>query len=413
MQDVANDMDDLFQRAAESYPLDSGTGDWEAVLGKISDNPESPVAIVAIPKKSKGSFIAGALLLCCLFAGLLINDGTLTQDGNGKTNLAENQLPIAETVSKNATVQHEIRNTKTAIINRSHPIINSNQLSKLSNFQNQLVVTAGDNSSIDGDNFNNSEPFAKKLVAGSIIPDYSDNLLVKKHKAVTIIGDDSKTKNIAKQVVVTNKKENTKPLSNNTKGFYAGLVGGPEFSKGNDMAYNNAGLSAGVLVGFRVNKKISLESGLLWNNKKYTSQGKNFNMKKVAASMPSGMVINNLSSNSSLLEIPLKIKYDVYNKNNSTLFFTGGVSAYIMTKEENNYNVTLNGSDQQMTGVYKKNSYELPAVINISIGYQKNVSKNFDIRLEPFLKIPIQGIGVGNLPVTSAGLQLGIIRRLK
>ncbi|MEO6229262.1 MAG: porin family protein [Ferruginibacter sp.] len=413
MQDVANDMDDLFQRAAENYPLDAGKGDWEAVLGKISEDPESPVVIAVAPKKRNKNFIAAALLLCCLFAGLLIKDGTHTEPGYGKKALTENQLPITVTDNKNAEFQNEISTTKPAIIHKTHPAISNNQPSTLSNYKIELVVTGSDNSSIDVANYNNSEPFVKKLIAGSIIPDYSYTMLMKKHKAVTIIVDDSKAKNIATQQITTNKKENAESVESNTKGLYAGLVGGPEFSKGNDMAYNNSGLSAGVLLGYRLNKKISLESGLLWNNKKYASQGKNFNMKKVAATMPSGMIINNLASNISLLEIPLKIKYDVYNKHNATLFLSAGVSAYVMTKEENNYNVTLNGANQQMTGVYKKNSYELPAVVNISLGYQKNVSKNFDIRLEPFLKIPIQGIGVGNLPVTSAGLQVGIIHRLK
>ena len=61
----------------------------------------------------------------------------------------------------------------------------------------------------------------------------------------------------------------------------------------------------------------------------------------------------------------------------------------------------------------KKNNYRLPAVANLSIGYQNSISKNLNIRVEPFLKIPLQGMGVGSLPVTSAGLQLGITSRLK
>lgn len=413
MQDVANDMDDLFQRAAENYPLDAGKGDWEAVLGKISEDPESPVAIAVASKKPNKYFIAAVLLLCGLFAGLLIKDGTHIQPGYGKRILAENRLPVNVTSNKKAALQNEVSTAKPVIKYNTHPVIRINQPSTFTNYKTELAGIGSVSHSTDVANFNNSEPFIKKLIAGSIIPDYSYILLIKKHKAVTIIVDDSKAKDIAVQEVTTNKKKNAGSVGDNTKGFYAGLVGGPEFSKGNDMAYNNCGLSAGVLVGYRLNKKLSLESGLLWDNIKYTSQGKNFNMKKVAATMPSGMVINNLASNISLLEIPLKIKYDVYNKNNTTLFFTGGISSYIMTKEANNYNVTLNGSDLQMIGVYKKNSYEFPAVVNISAGFQKKVSNNFDIRLEPYIKIPIQGIGVGNLPVTSAGLQVGIIHRLK
>ena len=124
--------------------------------------------------------------------------------------------------------------------------------------------------------------------------------------------------------------------------------------------------------------------------------------------MPSGMIINNLKSNCSVIEIPLKAKYDFISKTNFDLFVSGGVSSYIITKEKNVYNVTLNGSQEKLLGVYKKNNYGLPAVANISIGYEHSISKNLNIRIEPYLKIPLQGMGVGSLHVTSAGLQLGI-----
>jgi hypothetical protein len=90
-----------------------------------------------------------------------------------------------------------------------------------------------------------------------------------------------------------------------------------------------------------------------------------------------------------------------------------GISAYIMTTESNRYHVTMNGNTEMMTGVYRNYSYGLPAVASISAGYQKNLSKFINVRIEPFLKIPLTGMGVGNLPITSAGLQVGITRILK
>ena len=73
-------------------------------------------------------------------------------------------------------------------------------------------------------------------------------------------------------------------------------------------------------------------------------------MDKVRSTMPSGMVINTLESNSSLIEIPLKAKYDFIHKKNTDVFVTGGVSSYIMTKEKNMYDVTLNGTPGKSSG---------------------------------------------------------------
>ena len=77
------------------------------------------------------------------------------------------------------------------------------------------------------------------------------------------------------------------------------------------------------------------------------------------------------------------------------------------------YNVTMNGTAEKTTGMYVKNNYGLPAVANISIGYAHTVSKYLELRIAPFLKIPLQGMGVGNLPITSMGLHAGIIHRFK
>jgi hypothetical protein len=63
--------------------------------------------------------------------------------------------------------------------------------------------------------------------------------------------------------------------------------------------------------------------------------------------------------------------------------------------------------------MYKNNSYEFPAAAVFSAGYEQHISKRINVRIEPFLKWPLQGIGIGNLPVTTAGLQFAITSQLK
>ena len=84
-----------------------------------------------------------------------------------------------------------------------------------------------------------------------------------------------------------------------------------------------------------------------------------------------------------------------------------------MTKEKNLYNTSVNGNPEKFNGVYYKNNYRFPADATMSAGYEHSVSGYLDFKIEPFLKIPLQGVGVGSLPVTSTGLQVGITRRLK
>jgi hypothetical protein len=126
--------------------------------------------------------------------------------------------------------------------------------------------------------------------------------------------------------------------------------------------------------------------------------------------MPVGMEIINLESHSFLMEIPLSVRYDFLQKSNYSLEVSTGISSYIMTKEQNLYSATVNGIEEKMQGVYHTYNYRWPAVASLSVGFDRIVFKTLNFRIEPYLKIPLQGIGVGNLPVTSAGIQIGITR---
>ncbi len=191
------------------------------------------------------------------------------------------------------------------------------------------------------------------------------------------------------------------------------MITGLDFSKVASGAFGNTGYDAGFIVGYKFQLKFSIETGLLVNNKNYNSAGKDFNMDKIGPAMPSGMVIENINSHSSLLEIPVKVKYNFIHKAASNFFIAGGASAYIMTKEKNMYDATVNGTQEKIMGIYNRNNYGLPAVANISIGYEHKISDLLNVRVEPFLKIPLQGMGVGSLSVTSAGLQVGITGGLR
>ena len=72
MQHLDNDMDDLFQRAAENYPLRVDNGDWESIARKMADAPAPSNVIVAPPKKGNRKKIILALLLFIVSFGWYI-----------------------------------------------------------------------------------------------------------------------------------------------------------------------------------------------------------------------------------------------------------------------------------------------------------------------------------------------------
>ncbi|MEO8110195.1 MAG: outer membrane beta-barrel protein [Ginsengibacter sp.] len=442
MQHLENDMDELFQRAAENYPLKKGEGDWESIAKRIADKSDPP-AIIA-PSKSIGRKKIIPLFLL-LFIGSVswftfqyyqhrtdVVPGKNVMAGNvkegNKTSAPEkNKLGITGKNTAGVTDKKDKSNFYNSIglagNNITDPEKGNTSRAAGTGIRN---VNPGKEKSLTGETYNNEssiKPENKYSPAVNRNEANNDNNpaenKISKEKIIaknTELEEElSAAENAGDALVIHNEKKNDKALQNpqRKKGMYVGVVAGPDFSKVHSGSFDHSGVNAGIVAGYRFNKKISLESGIIWDKKYYTSEGKNFSMDKVGSTMPSGMVINNLESNNSFIEIPLKVKFDFFTKRNNNLFIAGGVSAYIITREQNMYHVTFNGDNKDVLSVYEKNNYGLPAVASLSLGYEKNVSKSFDLRIEPYLRIPLRGMGVGSLPITSAGLQIGIIGRLK
>ncbi len=431
MQNLENDMDDLFKRAAENYPLQPGNGDWESIAKRISEK-SSAEAIAPKNKRSK-KFIFGSILLLTLLGGWLTvyNFKTGTK---GELSTKEVAVRHNEKLQDNNSGSRDEKKYP-GVSTRGNENGNSNKKVVASKLKNpggkkaEIKIYFFDEGNIENPNVEEPQDEidvkAENNISRQIPNSKSDEILQNNTEKIYVKDDNASADfklNLQQSIENSLEKLNTPVNGKNKnketvfnpgkqKGIYLGLIAGLDFSKVQSTSFENSGFDVGLIFGFKLSSGLSVESGFTHNQKKYTSEGKSFSMNKVSSTMPSGMIIKDLASKSSIIEIPVKIKYNLVNRRESGFFVSGGVSAYIITKEKNNYNVTLNGTEEKVTGTYEKDDYRLPAVANISAGYEHKISKHINIRVEPFLKIPLQGMGVGSLPVTSTGVHFGVIRQ--
>lgn len=424
MQNIDNDMDDLFRRAAEKYPLNTGQSNWESIEKKLSS-----VADYDISKKPERKNNYKKLLLLLLLTGISLLIGFMVLNHNSKN---------YQVVQKGNQIDQPV-NTNNNSVSKDNNITNKlsekikNTTRQTSTGKNimitQSVISHGKNK-IQGNQMINtgSENNSSKNVTSKVPSDpYTQNSPTYQHQPISETSNIVSNPEIKRESILpgnknekagnknilspkTNKiKPNSKALKEN--GLYAGIMGVADFSKVKASPFKAPGFGAGILLGYKINKSFFIETGISGITKYYSSDGNNFDEK--GASMPDGMVINNLNGRSKILEIPVKIGYRVYQQKNVNLFVAGGVSTYIITNEKNNYNVTMNGNLEKMEGTYKKDNVKIPAVFNISAGLEHRLSGLFQIRIEPYLKLPLQGVGVGKLPVTSTGIQISLIGSLQ
>jgi hypothetical protein len=113
-------------------------------------------------------------------------------------------------------------------------------------------------------------------------------------------------------------------------------------------------------------------------------------------------------------EIPLNIRYNFNKSERMKWFATAGLSTYLMTKENYTYqyNYWSGGPTEDSAWKINKPSQYWFSVVNLSAGFEQRLGKIGNLRLEPYVRLPLSGIGTGRLPIMSAGLNIGFTRRL-
>ena len=189
--------------------------------------------------------------------------------------------------------------------------------------------------------------------------------------------------------------------------FYYGFTVGLAFNQVKNQHLTNPGWNAGIVVGLQLNNHFAIETGLQFSQKKYYSTGIYFHPK--SGTMPSNMVIKYLYGKSNLIEIPVNIKYN-FQASKDGFYLITGLSSYLMTTEINRYMADINGEQKEINSTYNSMHNYLSSMLNFGIGYQFHLTRKTNAQLEPYLQIPVRGMGIGSLQVKTMGLHF-IIRK--
>lgn len=183
------------------------------------------------------------------------------------------------------------------------------------------------------------------------------------------------------------------------------LYASPDFSNITPDQFTSPGITFGIVARYRVSNALSFSTGILKSNKKYISDGKDYQLdENYWKYNTNGMMPETIYGSCNVLEIPAAIQFTVSETPMARFFISSGFSSYIILDESYRYRFDQPNPGAKEGWYTNKNSSYVFKVVTISMGYERNVLSKFSIGVEPYVKIPLEGIGWPNVRLISAGV---------
>jgi hypothetical protein len=461
MRQDNSDMDDLFKRASEGYPLRTDSSDWDRLASALDGEPASPLD--QKEKRRRRGVFWWFLLVPLAGIGYVtwVQVGKAGAGVGGTAVRAEKSVSGGKEVRKmrtpdsgaaHSTVQNavglqgnDVSGSKKVVISDRTDVVGPQRADK--NMSDGAKVrslrargsggTKKDGSGVVGsDVAGSSGRTSPDGSAGSSVTDGSGGTGVSggsagrgvtggsgghagsDHELAWAFLDLSRAPIGGGFHVVVNvvapkvASDSMPPRPKKHSHGYIGVFGAPDFSTVRFQPLKGVGTTFGMLLGYSFNERWAVETGLSLDRKSYYTSGEYFNTKKVT--MPPGYTkLLNADGTCYMWEIPVNVRYNFNTSPRMKWFATAGLSTYLMTSEEYSYEAA-NWSSTPTEGywnIHKPSQYWF-SIVNLSAGFEQRVGKIGNLRLEPYVRIPLSGIGTGSLPILSAGVNIGFTRQL-
>lgn len=163
-----------------------------------------------------------------------------------------------------------------------------------------------------------------------------------------------------------------------------------------------ASLTGGVIIGYHFNRHWSIHTGALYTRKNYKMAGSDF--KAPAGSWVANYKLETVDGFCTMWEIPLLARYTFDTKTKTRAFVSGGLSSYLMTRENYNYFYYYNGLPIRRNANYPDGKTHPFSILKLSAGWIREVNKSTSLVVEPFANLPLSGLGFGSAKLSSFGI---------
>ncbi len=285
-----------------------------------------------------------------------------------------------------------------------------------------IPVTAG----TDEEPAKNKEVY---LTATGIEPETVANAPVSEPAVTTKPSDSTKEKpaqdNIAvteAKKTITEKKDTTPPTPPVTaktpvkksrrfaNNFAITLTGGIDLSYVRTKDPGKRAFVYGAGLSYTIGKHLRLGAGFYVTDKIYAADPTDYH--PPADFWTAYPDLTKVDANCRVQEIPVSIAYHFGFRPKHSWFAGVGVSSILMKTEDYTYLYKLpNGQFRGRKWYYENENEHFLSTLTLSGGYQYKLNKRISFLAEPYLKLPLKGIGFGRIRLNSIGMAVTAVVR--
>lgn len=175
---------------------------------------------------------------------------------------------------------------------------------------------------------------------------------------------------------------------------------GPDFSSTSSLAGAQGSLNLGLLLNAGI-KRFTLSTGFRYGVKNYKAETYDYQLKNPSRAA----LISGIDASCNVLEIPLQASYTLSPR----LSLNAALSSYLMLKEK--YRFVYRPESGLKDYVLEKNNENksILGVTGFSLMYRFKPLKNgLELGIEPYVKLPLSGVGEGKVKLKSSGVTLNM-----
>ncbi len=202
---------------------------------------------------------------------------------------------------------------------------------------------------------------------------------------------------------------NTEPppvLEASSSPWFLGFGYAPDFSRVGSSEVAKPGANLSIIVEYQLSRRWSIQSGLIYSKKNYKAKGEDYTPPK--GFWDYGVVPEMTYATCEVIDIPLNIRYYFRPEKKNRLFVGTGLSTYLFLTEDYFYQYQDGNPLLVQSWSGKNENQHYFAIYNLSFGYQRSIGRQWFLEIEPFIKLPLTGVGFGQVDLWSTGTSFSL-----